>query len=85
MVLMVSGEPIPIVLQGYAVTGTELKTKNQIYSVMVVCGLLTYENEGVKNFVSLEVHASLDKSSICRNLLSVLGIFCCRIFLLILL
>ena len=41
-------------------------------------------NEGVKNFVSLEVHASLDKSSICRNLLSVLGISCCRIFLLIL-
>lgn len=40
--------------------------------------------EGVKNFVSLEVHASLDKSSICRNLLSVLGISCCRIFLLIL-
>ena len=43
------------------------------------------KKEGVKNFVSLEVHASLDKSSICRNLLSVLGIFCCRIFLLILL
>lgn len=39
----------------------------------------------VVDFVSLEVHASLDKSSICRNLLSVLGIFCCRIFLLILL
>ena len=47
MVLMVSGEPIPIVLQGYAVTGTELKTKNQIYSVMVVYGLLTYENRMV--------------------------------------
>jgi len=38
----------------------------------------------VVDFVSLEVHASLDKSSICRNLLSILGIFCCRIFLLIL-
>ncbi|MBS5547517.1 MAG: hypothetical protein KHX49_16455, partial [Lachnospiraceae bacterium] len=33
-------------------------------------------NESVRNLVSLEVHASLDKSSICRNLLSILGIFC---------
>ena len=40
--------------------------------------------ESVRNLVSLEVHASLDKSSICRNLLSILGIFCCRIFLLLL-
>ncbi len=47
IVLMVSGEPIPIALQGYAVTGTELKTKNQIYSAMVVYGLLTYENKMV--------------------------------------
>ena len=45
IVLMVSGEPVPIALQGYAVTGTELKTKNQIYSAMVVYGLLTYENK----------------------------------------
>ena len=41
-------------------------------------------SESVRNLVSLEVHASLDKSSICRNLLSILGIFCCRIFLLLL-
>ena len=47
IVLMVSGEPVPITLQGYAVTGTELKTKNQIYSAMVVYGLLTYENKMV--------------------------------------
>ena len=47
IVLMVSGEPVPIALQGYAVTGTELKTKNQIYSAMVVYGLLTYENKMV--------------------------------------
>lgn len=40
--------------------------------------------ESVRNLVSLEAHASLDKSSICRNLLSILGIFCCRIFLLLL-
>ena len=44
---MVSGERVPIALQGYAVTGTELKTKNQIYSAMVVYGLLTYENKMV--------------------------------------
>lgn len=42
------------------------------------------KEESVRNLVSLEVHASLDKSSICRNLLSILGIFCCRIFLLLL-
>ncbi len=47
IVLMVSGEPVPIALQGYAVTRTELKTKNQIYSAMVVYGLLTYENKMV--------------------------------------
>lgn len=44
---MVSKERIPIMLQGYAATETELKTKNQIYSAMVVYGLLTYENGGV--------------------------------------
>ena len=47
IVLMVSGERVPIALLGYAVTGTELKTKNQIYSAMVVYGLLTYENKTV--------------------------------------
>lgn len=41
-------------------------------------------NESVRNLVSLEAHASLDKTSICRNLLLILGIFCCRIFLLLL-
>ena len=44
LVLMSAGRRIPIVLQGYAATGTELKTKNQIYSAIVVYGLLTYEN-----------------------------------------
>lgn len=44
LALMAAGERIPILLQGYAATGTELKTKNQIYSAMVVYGLLTYEN-----------------------------------------
>lgn len=44
LALMAAGERIPILLQGYAATGDELKTKNQIYSAMVVYGLLTYEN-----------------------------------------
>lgn len=43
-----------------------------------------YMYESVRNLVSLEAHASLDKTSICRNLLLILGIFCCRIFLLLL-
>ena len=44
LALMAAGGSIPILLQGYAATGTELRTKNQIYSAMVVYGLLTYED-----------------------------------------
>lgn len=44
LAMMVSGERIGIKLQGYAATSTELNTKNQIFSVMVVYGLLTYED-----------------------------------------
>lgn len=44
---MVSGEKIPVLLQGYAVTQMELENKNQIYSAMVVYGLLAYENKAV--------------------------------------
>ena len=47
LVLMVSGERIDVKLQGYAATSAELETKNQIYSAMVVYGLLTYENGSV--------------------------------------
>lgn len=47
LVLMISGERIEINLQGYAATDTELSTKNQIYSAMVVYGLLTYEKGAV--------------------------------------
>lgn len=43
LAMMVSGERIAIRLQGYAATSTELNTKNQIFSAMVVYGLLTYE------------------------------------------
>lgn len=47
LALMISGERIEILLQGYAATDTELKSKNQIYSAMVVYGLLTYESGSV--------------------------------------
>lgn len=47
LVMMVSGERIEIKLQGYAATSTDLNTKNQIFSAMVVYGLLTYENGAV--------------------------------------
>lgn len=49
--LMVSGESVEIKLEGYAATTTELYTKNQIYSAMVVYGLLTYDQE--TNMVSI--------------------------------
>ena len=44
LALMISGEHIKIKLQGYAAASTELNTKNQIYSAMVVYGLLTYKD-----------------------------------------
>lgn len=40
--LMVSGERVPAKVREYAATARELNTKNQIYSAMVVYGLLTY-------------------------------------------
>ncbi len=42
--LMISGERIGIKLQGYAALEPELNTRNQIYSAMVVYGLLTYSD-----------------------------------------
>ncbi len=44
LTLMVAGEKIPSVIQEYAATASELKTKEEIYSAMVVYGLLTYED-----------------------------------------
>ncbi|NBJ00148.1 hypothetical protein D3Z62_08255 [Lachnospiraceae bacterium] len=42
--LMVSGEHVEARMQEYAATAAELETKDQIYSAMVVYGLLTYED-----------------------------------------
>lgn len=44
LTLMFAGEKIPSGIQEYAATGPELKTKDEIYSAMVVYGLLTYDN-----------------------------------------
>ena len=44
LVLMVAGEHVPAKMQQYAATANVLHTKDQIYSAMVVYGLLTYEN-----------------------------------------
>ena len=51
LALMVSGEHIPIRLQGYSVMDTELNTRNQIYSAMVVYGLLTYDSDAREIFI----------------------------------
>jgi len=44
LAFMISGEAIPAHIQEYAATSMELKTKDEIYSAMVVYGLLTYGN-----------------------------------------
>lgn len=41
---MISGEGVPARVREYAATAQELRTKNQIYSAMVVYGLLTYHD-----------------------------------------
>ena len=43
-VLMISGEHAEAKMQEYAATAKELNTKGQIYSAMVIYGLLTYED-----------------------------------------
>lgn len=44
LTLMFSGERIPTSIQEYAATARELRTKEEIYSALVVYGLLTYED-----------------------------------------
>ena len=44
LTLMFAGERIPSGIQEYAATAQELKTKEEIYSAMVVYELLTYDN-----------------------------------------
>lgn len=44
LTLMFAGERIPSSIQEYAATAQELKTKEEIYSAMVVYELLIYDN-----------------------------------------
>ena len=44
LALLFAGEKISSGIQEYAATAQELKTKEEIYSAMVVYGLLTYDN-----------------------------------------
>ena len=44
LALMVSGISIPARVREYAATSMELKTKDEIFSAMVVYGFLSYEN-----------------------------------------
>ncbi|MCI8888077.1 MAG: hypothetical protein HFG70_08335, partial [Hungatella sp.] len=44
VVLMTAGEGVKVAIQNYAAVSMELKTKDEVYSAMVVYGLLTYEN-----------------------------------------
>lgn len=51
LALMISGEGIEANMMEYAATASELNTKDQIYSAMVVYGLLTYDEEEGKVFI----------------------------------
>lgn len=42
--LLISGIPVPARVQEYAATSMELKTRDEIFSAMVVYGFLNYEN-----------------------------------------
>ena len=42
--LLISGIPVPAKVQEYAATSMDLKTKDEVFSAMVVYGFLNYEN-----------------------------------------
>ncbi|WP_310602438.1 AAA family ATPase [Anaerosporobacter sp.] len=51
LVLMISGEGVKAEIQNYAAASMQLNTKNEIYSAMVVYGLLTYDDETGEVFI----------------------------------
>ncbi len=55
--LMVADNPVPARVQEYAATSMELKTKDQIFSAMVVYGFLNYDN----GYVSIPNKELMDK------------------------
>ena len=65
ILLMVAGERVPAKMQQYAATANDLYTKDQIYSAMVVYGLLTYEE------LPIEIpRKNWRNFSICRKYIS---------------
>ena len=57
MALLVADNPVPARVQEYAATSMELKTKDEIFSAMVVYGFLNYEN----GYVSIPNKELMDK------------------------
>lgn len=55
--LMVADTPVPAKVQEYAATSMELKTRDEIFSAMVVYGFLNY-NQG---YVSIPNKELMDK------------------------
>ena len=55
--LLVADNPVPARVQEYAATSMELKTKDEIFSAMVVYGFLNYEN----GYVSIPNKELMDK------------------------
>ena len=55
--LMVADIPVPAKIQEYAATSMELKTKDEIFSAMVVYGFLNYS----KGYISIPNKELMDK------------------------
>ena len=55
--LMIADNPVPARIQEYAATSMELKTRDEIFSAMVVYGFLNYEN----GYVSIPNKELMDK------------------------
>ena len=55
--LMIADNPVPAKVQEYAATSMELKTRDEIFSAMVVYGFLNYEN----GYVSIPNKELMDK------------------------
>ncbi len=56
--LMVADNPVPAKIQEYAATSLELKTRDEIFSAMVVYGFLNYEN----GYMRMDMYPSSTKS-----------------------
>ncbi|MEZ3433620.1 MAG: ATP-binding protein [Lachnospiraceae bacterium] len=66
LVLMISGEGVKAKIESYAASSMELNTKDEIYSAMVVYGLLTYK-EGRVYIPNRELMKQYEKLLISRD------------------